>query len=93
MNNYTPGNTVMTTQSNEAKSPEVVRLLRNFPGKQDTKYNTEKQTKKGNKEVFCTEGFSDKTPSLNHGEEAKASKEVKNWRRQIAWKKSEQKRE
>lgn len=84
----------MTTQSNEAKSPEVVRLLRKFPGKQDTKKcNTEKQKKKGNKEVFCTEGFSDKMPSLNHGEEAKASKEVKNWRWQIAWKKSEQKRE
>lgn len=83
MNNYTPGNTVMTTQSNEAKSPEVVRLLRKFPGKRDTKYNTvnkqnKTKQKKGNKEVFCTEGFSDKMSSLNHGEEAKASKEVKN---------------
>lgn len=79
MNNYTPGNTVMTTQSNEAKSPEVVRLLRKFPGKQDTKKcNTEKQKKRGTKKYFVQRVFLTKMPSPNHGEEAKASKEVKN---------------
>jgi len=45
----------MTTQSIAAKSPEVIRLLRKFPRKQDTKkYDTEK--KKGNKEVSVYRG-------------------------------------
>lgn len=70
----------MTTQSNAAKSPEVIRLLRKFPRKRDTKkYDTEEKKKRGEQRSICVlRGFSDKTPSLKHGEEAKASKEVKN---------------
>lgn len=69
----------MTTQSNAAKSPEVIRLPRKFPRKRDTKkYDTEKKKKGKQRSICVLRGFSDKTPSLKHGEEAKASKEVKN---------------